>query len=318
MDAHGDALDLLAVLEDEGERIVTILGVGLGGEADDVVAGVWAIGPLVGVRPDAELEVHAAARGFGGDELESFEVTLTFAGLQRGLDVDLLVAGDLNEIGVGEVEVVASDAAGEVIAEAKGEGEAVEACGGERVEVGGPEGSVVEPGLVFDFGTETTGYAADFVGGGFDAWLGELQLEHGQVARVDAFREFEDGIRHAAYVAACGKQGEIIMAAGEECRGFRLGQGMPVGKVLCQRTVERGDEDGEFARVLFGGERRRCDRVAQFLRGPADCVIVDERRVVVGNDGDALDGRDSVGELGRADGRGGGAEFEEGAAGGFA
>ena len=70
------------------------------------------IGPLVGVGPDAELELQAAAGGFGGDELESFKVALALAGLEGGFDVDLFVAGDLDEVGVGEVEVVAGDAAG--------------------------------------------------------------------------------------------------------------------------------------------------------------------------------------------------------------
>ncbi len=88
-------------------------------EAGDVVVGVRAVGPLVGVGPDAELEVHAAARGFGGDELEGFEVALAFAGLERGFDVDLLVAGDFDEVRVREVEVVAGDAAGEVVGEAE-------------------------------------------------------------------------------------------------------------------------------------------------------------------------------------------------------
>ena len=168
MDAHGEAGDLRAVLEDEGEGIAAVGGVRFGREAGDVVVGVRAVGPLVGVGPDAELEVHAAASGFGGDKLEGFEVALALAGLESRFDVDLLVAGDLDEVGVGEVEVVAGDAAGEVPAEAEREVEAVEAGGGESVEVGGPEGAVVEPGFVLDLGEEGAGDAADAVGGGFD------------------------------------------------------------------------------------------------------------------------------------------------------
>jgi hypothetical protein len=106
-------------LSRSGERVAAVGGVDLRREAGDVVVGVRAVGPLVGVGPDAELEVQAAARGFGGDELEGFEVALALAGLERGLDVDLLVAGDLDQVGVGEVEVVAGDAAGEVPAEAQ-------------------------------------------------------------------------------------------------------------------------------------------------------------------------------------------------------
>ena len=140
-----------------------------------MVVGVWAVGPFVGVGPEAELELHAAAGGFGGDELQRLKVVLTFARLERGFYVDLLIAGDFDEVGVGEVEVVAGDAAGEVVGEAEGEGEAVEARGGEGVEVGGPEGAVVEPGFVFDLGAEAARDAADFVGGGFDEWRGKLQ-----------------------------------------------------------------------------------------------------------------------------------------------
>ena len=54
--------------------------------------------------------------GFGGDELQGFEIALAFAGLERGFDMDLLVAGDLDEVGVREVEVVVGDAAGKVVA----------------------------------------------------------------------------------------------------------------------------------------------------------------------------------------------------------
>ena len=181
-----------------GEGVVAVLGVGLGCKTDDVVVGVGAVGPLVGVGPDAELEVDAAACGFGGDELEGVEIALAFAGLECGFDVDAFVAGNLDEVGVGEVEIVVGDAAGEVVGEAEGEGEAVEARGGEGVEVGGPEGAVVEPGLVFDFGAEAAGDAADFVGGGFDDRGGEMESENGGSLGADAVGELEEAVDEAA------------------------------------------------------------------------------------------------------------------------
>ncbi len=168
VDAEGEAGDLRAGFEDGGEGVAAVGGVGFGREAEDVVVGVGTVGPLVGVGPDAELEVEAAASGFGGDVLEGFEIALALAGLERWVYTDGFVVGDVDEIGVGEVKVVAGNSAGKVVAEAESEIEAVEAGKGEGVQVGGPEGAVVEPGLVFGFGEEGTGYAADFVGGGLD------------------------------------------------------------------------------------------------------------------------------------------------------
>ena len=168
VDAQCEPGDLRAVLEDGSEGIAAVGGVGLRREANDVVVGVGTVGPLIGVGPDAELEVHAAPRGLGGDELQGFKIALAFAGLERGLNVDLLVAGNFDQVGIGEVEVVAGNAAGEVPANAQRKVEAVEARGGKRVQIGGPEGAVVEPGLVFDLRAESAENAAHLVGGGLD------------------------------------------------------------------------------------------------------------------------------------------------------
>ena len=116
MNAHGETGDLRAGIEEQRERVATVGRVGLRRKADDAVIGVGRIGPLIGVGPDAELELKATTGSLGGDELERFEIALALAGLECGLDVHLFVPRDLDEIRVREVEVVAGDAAGKVIA----------------------------------------------------------------------------------------------------------------------------------------------------------------------------------------------------------
>jgi len=84
VDAQREAGDLRAFLEQERERVAAVGGVDLRRESGDVVVGVRAVCPLVGMGPDAELEVQAAARGFSGDEPEGFEVALALAGWRAG------------------------------------------------------------------------------------------------------------------------------------------------------------------------------------------------------------------------------------------
>src|SRR5580704_12535383 len=95
-------------------------------ETKDVVIRVRTVGPLVSVRPDAELKLEAPARGLCGDILQRLEIALTLAGLQRWLYPYLLVSGDFNKIRVREVKIVPGNATREIVAKTKREVEAIE------------------------------------------------------------------------------------------------------------------------------------------------------------------------------------------------
>src|SRR5206468_8695757 len=77
-------------------------------------------------------------------------------------------AGDLDEIRVREVQVVAGHPAGEVVAESECKVEAVEAGLGDAVQVRRPEGAIVKPRLVFDLRDKRACDTADAVGTGLD------------------------------------------------------------------------------------------------------------------------------------------------------
>src|SRR3954468_2714108 len=47
VDAKGDTFDLRTELQQFGESVATVSGMGLRGQAEDVMIGVWACGPLI-------------------------------------------------------------------------------------------------------------------------------------------------------------------------------------------------------------------------------------------------------------------------------
>ena len=126
--AHGESLDFGALLENRCQAVAAIGGVHLGIHALDAVIGVGAVLPHVGVRPDAELEMQPALAGLGRNELQHFEVLVlllpgqwNWIGKQWAIrlceldDTHTFVAGNVKEVRVREVEVVAGNVARTVV-----------------------------------------------------------------------------------------------------------------------------------------------------------------------------------------------------------
>src|SRR5206468_5984131 len=121
-------------------------------EAVDGVVDVGAVRPLEGVGPQAKLEMQAAPRGFFADEAERLQVAVAL----RLVDPDGAdaVAGNGDEERIGKVEIRVAELPREVVAEAEGEVDAVEAVADQHRQVGRPEGPVMEPALVLDVAGE--------------------------------------------------------------------------------------------------------------------------------------------------------------------
>src|SRR5690348_1678874 len=103
---------------------------GLRCEALNVVIGARAVSPLVRVRPQAELELQAATRGLFADEAQHFEIAVALGVVKRHR-ADL-VTRNVQQIWVGEVQIVSGDTAGKVVSQTQSEAEAIEAVRDQR------------------------------------------------------------------------------------------------------------------------------------------------------------------------------------------
>jgi hypothetical protein len=65
-----------AVIYQHAQRIAAVSRVILGAQTFGDVGRVWAVGPLILLGPDAELEVQTAFRRFSADEAERVQVVL--------------------------------------------------------------------------------------------------------------------------------------------------------------------------------------------------------------------------------------------------
>src|SRR5579871_5659596 len=119
---------------------------GLRREPLHVMLGPRALGPLVGVRPKAKLEVESARRSLFADESEHLEIPVALGIIER--HSANLIAGDVDQKRVGKVHVIAHHVAREVIAQAEGQAEPVESVGYEGREIIAPEALVVIPGFI--------------------------------------------------------------------------------------------------------------------------------------------------------------------------
>src|ERR1700759_891710 len=120
----------------------------------NVMIGLRAIRPFVSMRPNAQLEIQSARGSLPGDELQHIHVLFALARLQR-LHAHL-VPGDIDQVRIRKMEVVASDPLRKVEAKAEDEGESVEPARDHRVEITTPELLVVIPGLVFNVAAKST------------------------------------------------------------------------------------------------------------------------------------------------------------------
>ena len=87
----------------------------LGSQTFDRVVDVGAVGPLVGVRPEAKLEVQAAAGGLVADEAQHLQVAVALGIGQFG-SADV-VARHRDEEGVGKVKIRVAQVRREVVAQ---------------------------------------------------------------------------------------------------------------------------------------------------------------------------------------------------------
>src|SRR6185437_10135861 len=177
---------------------------------------------FVAVHPEAELEVDAVGGALIGDVAEGFEVA-------RGFGIGEIAGADFvpwyigKKEGVREEEVGVGDFAEEIVADAEGEMEAVEAVRGEHGEVLGPHLAVVEPGLVLELAAEEAHVAAHGEEGQFGLRLRPI----GAVA--DAVGHFEDGELEAGGVAAVEVEGRDVETGGFDAVGAGSGDDRQLG-----------------------------------------------------------------------------------------
>src|ERR1019366_7390920 len=105
--------------EERAQGVAAVKGVRGGGESFDDVVGVRALGPLIRVSPEAQLEMEAAPRGFVADEAEHLQIAVALGvGERVGANV---VARHGEKKGIGEMEVAIADAGGEIVSDAEGQ-----------------------------------------------------------------------------------------------------------------------------------------------------------------------------------------------------
>jgi hypothetical protein len=163
-----------------------------GGETLNVVLGVRAVRPFVGVRPEADLELQPAQGRLFADEAEHFQVPVALGVIERhGAH---LVARNVEQIRIGEMQVIAHDVAREIIAQTEGQAEAIETIGDQGSQIIAPEGLVVIPAFVLHVADEGARDAAHGVGGLLLERLGEGQGRRRIAAVRDAVGQFRERV----------------------------------------------------------------------------------------------------------------------------
>ena len=211
---HRQTLDLRTFLQQHRQRVAAVIRMRIGSESFDAVIGIGAVGPLVGVRPDSQLEVQSARRGLRGNEFESIQIHLPFViaehnrrrqhrAVRRGkLHHVHAVPWNLEEIRIRKVQIIVRDPLREVIFDPERKTEAVEAARRKHVEIPDPEIAVVEPRLVFHFTAEVASHATQFVGRLLQDRLRHMQRNARIGSERNALREFQQPINVAAHVTA--------------------------------------------------------------------------------------------------------------------
>jgi hypothetical protein len=138
------------------------------------------------------LELNSSRGGLGGDELKCFKVTIPLSIVQR--NYANAIPWNLDQIGVGELKVVAGNSAGEVIAKAKREAEMVEATAREQIEVSTPETLVVVPRLVLSLAHEQAHRASHGIRWRLIDHATEHETMRGFRSEADPIRKFQQAI----------------------------------------------------------------------------------------------------------------------------
>src|SRR5689334_502291 len=114
------------------------------------------------MRPKAEMKLKPAFHRFVPDELQHFQI---FVALRIGKgNRTHIVAGNCQEERIREMKIGIGNIRREIVADAKGEAEAIETLSCKFSEICLPEGTIVEPYFVFDVAVEWASDASDFVG----------------------------------------------------------------------------------------------------------------------------------------------------------
>ena len=140
-------------------------------------------------------------------------VALCFADGQRRRQPGAIRRGELHdanagifryvhEVRVREMEIVVRYSPGEVVLQAIGHRKAIEPIGGDRIEISGPEGFIVVPGLIFEFGTEVAADAAHIVRRLLLHHICEAQSFYGTSPVTNAVRELEQSIDITSHVSS--------------------------------------------------------------------------------------------------------------------
>ena len=251
-------------------------------EALDVVMRARAVGPLVGMRPDAELELQPAPRGLLSDEVQRFQIALPLPILQRHrADV---ITGHIEKVWIGEVQVISHHVAREIVAQSQRQAETVEAVGRQRGQVVAPERAVVKPGLVFHLADERARDAAHGIGGPGFHRSRRRERRHRIAAVADAVRQLRQGVYVTARIGSPHPQAGL---GGDGCgrKAEALGRRRALG-------AGKGDGKGEISRP-----RRACghravralglQRLAQFADPPLHGRLGDQGVGRIGEDRDA-------------------------------
>src|ERR1035438_3176558 len=121
--------------------------------------------------------------------------------------MDALVTGDVEEIGIGKVEIVICNTSGKIVFKAVRHSETIESACDERVEIVSPESLVVIPGLIFQLTAEVTADAADLIRGRLFDRLGQMQGSFGIGAKLHTLCQLEQSVDIAAWVGARDEDG---------------------------------------------------------------------------------------------------------------
>ena len=192
MGAKREAADGGTGLQHRRQRVAAIRRMVGGVQSLGGVIRVGAVGPLVGVRPEAQLELEAAHGGLVADESQHFEIAVAL-GIRQAHGPDI-VTRDGNQEGVGEKEIGFGDGLTPVVAQPQGEAETVEPLRGQHGEIARPELPVVEPGLVFHIAAEQAGDATGGVCGPLDDRFGDGERGHGVGRELHPVGKFEKGV----------------------------------------------------------------------------------------------------------------------------
>ncbi len=170
-----------------------------GGDPGDAIVHAGAV-VCIGVGPDPQAEVEAAAGGFARDKPQGLEiaVSLVVGKSERG-DV---VSRNFHQKRIRKVKIDVADFLRVVVLNAESKAECVEAVAGEHRQIRAPEVTVVQPAAVFDLVGDEAGHRADAIGRVLDQRIAELQTRGSVGCRPDSIRQFRGGVDQPGGVAS--------------------------------------------------------------------------------------------------------------------